>query len=91
MSPRELAAEFEAARLRREDEFNRDVRQAWLGVAIYGSAMSTGKMPAIEQFLVGEAHGSGRDDMVAKLHALAEMTGFPLKVVPKETVKDTNG
>jgi len=80
-SPRELAREFEAAKLRRQDEFDRDMVQAWHVEMLHRQK----KVPPLESLLRAKraARAPTRDQQLAVMHILSAQMGIPLRKVSR--------
>lgn len=79
-----MSAEFEAARLQREDAHDRDVLLAYRIVHIYVKTKNDKRMPNLSTLLHGAQRSSGRQSaaaMRAALHALSQQHGIPLRTV----------
>lgn len=83
-TPRELRIEFDAARRRAEDEYDRDVVQAWRAVQIFVRTQNDRRMPSLKSLLT--AHGrrpAARQQTLAQqrsvLHLLSAKYGIPLR------------
>lgn len=83
MTPREFDIEVRAAQQRWQDESDRDLIQAWRGVAFYTQAVA-GKLISLKDALARNQGRSSRqtpDDQRQVLEFLSKQTGFPLKTV----------
>jgi hypothetical protein len=75
--------------LRRNDEFDRDVVQAWRVVAIYAQSMKNGRLPDIRKFLSSHTAGAQGEErqsvgqMRGALAILSAQYGIPVKWGPK--------
>jgi hypothetical protein len=78
LTPRELFEEFEAIRLRRRDEFERDVSLAW-HVEAFRRAPRDRKLPALAQLL--RTGPQSPAEMRQQLIGLAQTSGFKLRIV----------
>jgi hypothetical protein len=79
-----LSAEFEAARLQREDEHDRDVVLAYHIVHIYVKTQNDKRMPTLSTLLHGARRSSGRQSIAAQrsaLQMLSQKYGIPLRQV----------
>lgn len=83
MSPLELAREFKVAELRRQDEYNRDVTQAWNVFRIEAMSMHNKRMPELKTLLIagelGRAKGQTRTEMAASLYYIAALNGLTVR------------
>lgn len=79
--------EIEAARLRRQDEHNRDIVHAWHVVAIYASTRKHGRLPDVKRLLSqSKEQGGGSQQTVGQLRSalalLSAQYGPPVKWGP---------
>lgn len=80
MTPREVFLEFEAARLRRRDEAERDASLAWQVVAILFRSLHDKRVPKLDT-LLGRGHGrQPREVQRAMLQELSVRYGIPLRI-----------
>lgn len=79
MSPRELYAEFDAATLRRQDEQDQVMEQAWQTAVLALSAFN-GKVPELKTLLKRTNYGKQTPgDQAAVVAAIASAYGLPLR------------
>lgn len=83
MTPREYDIEASAATKRWQDDSDRDLVQAYLGVAFYTQAMA-GKLPDLKTLLARNRRGPHRQtpaEQRAVLQQLSAQYGIPLREV----------
>jgi hypothetical protein len=76
-----LFREVEVARSCREDQHDRDVRQAWHFARFYAEVRFKGRLPDLQQCLAGGTSNGGQTigQQKAVLAMLAAQTGYPVK------------
>lgn len=73
---------MEAAKGRRQDEYNRDVTQAWHIVRFYAEMRSQKRMPDLKKYLAGASSApplQSVGEQRATLAMLSAQYGYPVK------------
>lgn len=84
MTPRILAREFEAARLRAVDRFRQSVTDGWNVARMYAAVRSKKGLSALSKYLdeVKAEQGDspqGASDMKLTVEMLSQMSGIPMR------------
>lgn len=85
MTPREFSRERVAAIERDRMDLERDVARGWFTAAFVGAAFH-GKLPSLST-VMDRIRNSGKrqtfDQMKAQLMNLSQLTGFPMREIPR--------